>query len=84
MTVTNKIIKTNPIKIPGMLKNKVYTVINVINELFFNPRHLNTPNSNLLSSISVYINENIRMKLKKQTKNITVVSTLFNINSITC
>lgn len=80
---TNINIRQNPNIIPGMLKNKVYTVIKVIKELFLRPKVLRTPNSYLLSSTSVCMRENINMKLKKQMKNMTVAKTLLSINSIT-
>ena len=47
------------------------------------PNVLRTANSYFLSSTSVCMSENIRMKLSKHTKKMTVARTLFNINSMT-
>jgi hypothetical protein len=74
--------RLKPSIIPGILKSKDCIVIRVINDLFLIPRVLRTANSYFLSSTSVCIKENIRMKLRKHMKNITVAKTLLSMYSI--
>ena len=55
----------------------------VMSDSFLRPSVLSTANSYLRSSMSVYIRENMRMKLRKQMKKMTVMSTLFSMFSMT-